>query len=77
MNHYANIIRDSHGTRLHLSAVQTHGWENVPTPDAPALLALVASRGVAEVGFAAAWMPRRPVPADKLTPALLRRYFGK
>ncbi len=48
-----------------------------PVPDAPALLALVASRNVAEVNFAAAWMPRRPVPVGKLTPALLRRYFGK
>ncbi len=74
---YANIIRDTHGTRLHIDSAQTQGRENAPVPDAPALLALVASRGVAEVNFAAAWMPRRPVPVAKLTPALLRRYFGK
>ena len=77
MNHYANIIRDTHGTRLCIDSAQTHGRENVIVPDAPALLALVTERGVAEVNFAAAWMPRRPVAASKLTPALLRRYFGK
>jgi len=74
---YANITDDHRGVLLRVDSAQTSGAENAPVPDAPALLALVASRGVAEVNFAAAWMPRRPVPVAKLTPALLRRYFGK
>ncbi len=74
---YANITNDHRGILLRIDSAQTHGGENAPVLDAPALLALVASRNVAEVNFAAAWMPRRAVAVGKLTPALLRRYFGK
>jgi len=74
---YANLSKPSDCLLLRIDSAPTSGAENAPVPDAPALLALVASRNVAEVNFAAAWMPRRPVAVGKLTPALLRRYFGK
>ena len=74
---YANLSKPSDRLLLRIDSAQTSGAENIPVPDAPALLALVAERRPEAVNFAAAWMPRRPVTVEKLTPALLRRYFGK
>ncbi len=74
---YANLSKPSDCLLLRVDSAQTSGAENLPVPDAAALLALVAERRPEAVNFCAAWMPRRPVAVDKLTPALLRRYFGK
>lgn len=61
---------------LYLDTAKTMGRENVELPSPDAVKALLAERPeVQAVMFQLAGMPRRAVPVEKVTDALLRKAY--
>jgi hypothetical protein len=76
MTWYATISRPSDRVVLHLQDLPVRGEEPTPLPDPSAVWAFLQQHPqVQAVLFYAAWMPRRAVPVEKVTPALVRKLF--